>query len=55
MDTNVLIISKESHYDDTNIYQVTPKQDLRLDSWKIWPTVRLSWKKPLVIKSVQAN
>ena len=46
MDTNKLDI-KLSQYNvyDGYMYQATPKQHLKLNSWKNLATLRLSWKK----------
>ena len=36
---------KVSQYDDACMYWLIPKQHLKLNSWKVSATLRLSWKK----------
>ena len=45
-DTNIVNIK----HDNACMYYATPKQHLKLSSWKSWTTLRLSWKKALLIK-----
>ena len=39
-----------SQYEDAYINQTTPKQHLKLNSWKNWATLRLNWKIALFMK-----
>ena len=39
-----------SQYDDAFMYQATPKQHFKLNSRENYATLRLSWKKALLIK-----
>ena len=38
------------YYDDAYMYWATPKQYLKLNSWKSWATLSLSWKNVLLMK-----
>ena len=53
-DMNILNI-KMSWHKDAYIYQATPKQHLKVTSWKSLATPRLSWKIALPIKKRVIN